>query len=176
MSYLDAKEPLLPFFETMESKPAPVGAGYPPGWLSLASLSPCDSPSTQDDHTPPPKRLRVDQPESHTPILPRSSVPPVRAPRTEALRAWLLERRGQLQQAQAQVRQAQETLKAQQEHWAHVQTLLSARISELSPRSAPAPAPVRLGLLDSDELDDPLWDAAPVSSVADLLEQNILCL
>ncbi|WFD20489.1 hypothetical protein MCAP1_002733 [Malassezia caprae] len=177
MSYLDTKEPML-FFDTMEGKAAPVSAGLPPSWLSPASLSPCDSPSTQDDHTPPPKRMRLGHSESHPPIPSRSSAARARAPRTEALRAWLLERRAQLHEAQAQVRQAQETLQAQQAHWTHVQSLVGARIAELRRHSAPAPAPAPagLGLLGTDELDDPLWDGAPVSSVADLLEQNILCL
>lgn len=174
MSYSGMKEPLISFLDTIEGQSAPVVAGVLPSWLSPASLSPCDSSSTQDDHTPPPKRMRLGQPESHTLLLPCSSTPRARAPRTETLRARLLERRAQLQEAQAQVRQAQEMLQVQQTHWTHVQSLLSARISELRRHSAPAPQ--GLGLLGSDELDDPLWDTAPVSSVADLLEQNILCL
>lgn len=175
MPYLNAKEPMLPFLESMETKPASVGAGLPPSWLSPVSLSPCDSPLTQDDHTPPPKRMRS---ESHAPNHRRSSTPARPASDTESLRAWLLQRRAQLQQKQADIRQAQATLKEQQGHWAHVQTLLSARIAKLSQNRtlAPAPSSLNLGLLGSEELDDPLWDAAPVSSVADLLEQNILCL
>ncbi|WFD27869.1 hypothetical protein MNAN1_002877 [Malassezia nana] len=160
LPYMNITSPPIPFVEALEGKALPLSGPNLPSWLSPVSLSPCESPSTQDDHTPPPKRQRVEKPE-HA------------ASRTETIRAWLVARRAQLQQAQDQIREAQSSLKARQAHWDHVQSLLRARIAELRQRSTRPPS---LGLLESDELDDPLWDAAPMSSVAELLEQNILCL
>lgn len=160
LPYMNTTSPSLPFLEALEGKAPPLSGPNLPSWFSPVSLSPCDSPCTQDDHTPPPKRQRVERPELAEPC-------------TATIRAWLVARRAQLQQTQDQVRQAQNSLKTQQAHWDHVQSLLRARIAELQQRNSRPPS---LGLLESDELDDPLWDAAPMSSVAELLEQNILCL
>lgn len=102
--------------------------------------------------------------------------------RTEAVRSWLLERRALLDRAYDDVCKDAASLRQRQAHYAHVRDSLRTRIHELRETRAKAAAHVNAPQMlpsDTHEHDDAMWSAdstAAMSSVADLLEKNILCL
>ena len=115
-----------------------------------------------------------------------------------AVRAWLLERRALLQKAHDDVYKDMTGLKSDQAHYAELRKLLSDRICTLRKRRGQTISDVPfeqtnnhvdgigVGMdvvddigsvgVDVNELDNGIWNASNVSSVADLLEKNILCL
>lgn len=144
-----------------------------PAWLV-----PADPPSKLIDHTQskrpltnaaacPAKRMRYEAPN----LLPMDPRPMAEdLPRRDAVRAWLLERRALLQKVQDDVCRDMAGLQRNQAHHAELRDKLGARIMELKERHTEEE------MWPND--DDEIWStsSAPMSSVADLLEKNILCL
>lgn len=91
-------------------------------------------------------------------------------PQRDAVRAWLLERRALLQKVQDDVCRDMASLQRNQAHHAELRDKVGARIRELKEHRAEAET------WPND--NDGIWStsSASMSSVADLLEKNILCL
>lgn len=145
---------------------------------SPAWLLPTDPPSKLIDHTQskrplanaatcPPKRMRYEAPNL-LPMEPRPMAEDL--PQRDAVRAWLLERRALLQKVQDDVCRDMASLQRNQAHHAELRDKVGARIRELKEHRAEAET------WPND--NDGIWStsSASMSSVADLLEKNILCL
>lgn len=93
---------------------------------------------------------------------------------SDHLRAWLLERRALLQKAHDDVTKDMAALHQDMARRNELRMRLNARISLLRQRRMASLT--SLAMLKPDGEGNELWDSAHVSSVADLLEQNILYL
>ena len=165
------KEPMP--FVPMSTLSSCISVPSSPAWLLST-----DPPSKLIDHTQtkrsladavtcPPKRMRSEIPN----LLPMEPRPMAEnLPRRDAVRAWLLERRALLQKVQDDVCRDMAGLRRNQAYHAELRDKVGARIRELKEHRTEA----EVWPID----DDGIWStsSAPMSSVADLLEKNILCL
>lgn len=181
------------------SLPTGVDVASPASWMSSSTMSPSDTGATE--HTQPPsrvsddasatdllarpaKRSRTEPPPSHAwssqyqipallPMAPRAL--PHGASDGAALRAWLVERRALLHKAHDDVVRDMAGLQHDKTVRADMRARLTARMHALRQRSLDVPpAPAAMPMLKTHGGE--FWDPTPVSSMADLLEQNILYL
>lgn len=202
LGFTDTKEALLSLPPSGRIRmPNPIEVPSPASWLTSDSQSPSDTSSSCLDHTLPLKRSSdvsngiliheptmafkrartsptgMDVPPSYqVPSLIPMDPHPMPADRqsSDHLRAWLLERRALLQKAHDDVTKDMAALHQDMARRNELRMRLNARISLLRQRRMASLT--SLAMLKPDGEGNELWDSAHVSSVADLLEQNILYL